>query len=225
MFSTQCIYLPRNALLKIQVIRQQPEDLVKFSAVYFANLASSTRKLSDFKAPDHASLRALRAQLGDGSEPVDRQDVLQRAIELRIDEGTLQKVRARTAREIHLPSLSPECLISTSSCLLPPSLPQLFSLPMFLGMDRVMPNEVLMMLLTMKAATLKEVIAGVFHVFGVEDKMESAPLLELLAIFAYQDGGRALPEGALQGLADGMRKVPVISHQDLLRHPALEGRV
>lgn len=70
-----------------------------------------------------------------------------------------------------------------------------------------------------------EVLPSLPQVFSIEDKMDAPVLIDLLTIFAYQDGGRLLPEDLLAQVAEGIRKVPVITQPDLLRHPALAGRV
>ena len=35
-----------------EVIRQQPDDILAFSSVYFANLATASKTLKDFRAPE-----------------------------------------------------------------------------------------------------------------------------------------------------------------------------
>lgn len=80
-----------------EIIRQQPDDILAFSAVYFSNLAAASKALKDFRAPEPEQVKALRAALGDGNEPVSRKDLLERATALQIDEGTMTKARPYVA--------------------------------------------------------------------------------------------------------------------------------
>ena len=102
---------------------------------------------------------------------------------------------------------------------------KLLTLPMFDGQDFLMPNEVIMLLLSMKAQTLLDVLELTFIVYAEEGKMEAAFLLELLTIFHYQDKGTILTDDAFGQLRESLGKVPVVTMDDLVKHPVVQASV
>ena len=119
------------------------------------------------------------------------------------------------------PLLTPACLPSPP----PPPPPlsrQLLTLPMFEGQDHLMPSEVLVLLLTMRARTLVDVLELMFAVYSEGDRMDANTLFELLTIFHYQDKGVVLTDEAMEQLGGGLKKVPVVTMDDLFKHPVVQ---
>lgn len=88
------------------------------------------------------------------------------------------KAEALVFTQNHYSTLSPQVIDRATSLHIDEgTLQKLFSLPMFAGMDRVMPHEVIVLLLTMRATTLREVIGGVFQVR--RDKEECRACLQV----------------------------------------------
>lgn len=101
------------------------------------------------------------------------------------------------------------------------TLTKVFSLERFAEQDMVMPREIVVLLLTMAGANLKDALAGIFAVFGADDGyLDATDFIELFDFLAFLDQGTEIPEELRQEVTTSFRELPPITLGSVYSHPA-----
>ena len=99
---------------------------------------------------------------------------------------------------------------------------KVLSMDRFAENDLVLPREVLVLLLTMAGANIKDALAGLFAVFGEDDGyMEADEFVEIFDCLAFLDSeGVDIPEALRQEVAASFRELPPVTLGSVYQHPA-----
>lgn len=98
---------------------------------------------------------------------------------------------------------------------------KIFSLERYAMQDALMPREVIVLLLTMAGANLKDALAGIFAVFAEEDGyLDAEQFVEIFETLAFLDQGIEIPEQLRQEVSASFRELPPVTLGAVYSHPA-----